>query len=89
MKNVVQIDSFADVQKMLKAILDAVGEKILNDMRSEKMSFADLGTVATTLQKLVDCYVELKPFSQNENTNTPKMVSRDVIHSIQTQLNLL
>jgi hypothetical protein len=81
------IDTPGDMLKILKAILSAAEERILDDLYSEKISLADLGLVATILQKLIDCHIALKPFGErNPSTNT---ISREVIDSIQTQLELL
>jgi hypothetical protein len=86
-KNMTQLtDLPGDVFPMLQAILSAVGEKILNDLRSKDLSLSDLGLVATTLQKLIDCYTELKPISGTAEEG--KIVSLDTIDAIQTQLNL-
>jgi hypothetical protein len=79
-------DPLDDVSPMLQAILSAVGEKILNDLRTKDLSLSDLGLVAATLQKLIDCYSELKPFSSSAEEG--KILSLDTIDAIQTQLNL-
>jgi hypothetical protein len=78
-------NSSVDVQNVLREVLLVVGRKILND--SENISFADLNTAAGILQKLVACYVELKPFA--ETFRASKIVSQEVLDTIQTQLNLL
>jgi hypothetical protein len=64
-----------------------VGERILGNLCTEKVSFTDLGLVATTLQKLIDCHIALKPLVGRDPT--AGTVSQEVIDSIQTQLDLL
>ncbi|MDR0740719.1 MAG: hypothetical protein LBF34_03350 [Puniceicoccales bacterium] len=80
------IDPPGGISPMLQTILFAVGEKILNDLRTKDLSLSDLGLVATTLQKLIDCHTELNPFSGSAEEG--KIVSLDTIDTIQTQLNL-
>jgi hypothetical protein len=80
-------DHPGDISQTLRAILSAVGEKILNDIDAKELSLADLGLVATVLQKLIDCYVELKPLSR-DGAEGEKMLSQDTIDAIQAQLNL-
>jgi hypothetical protein len=82
-------DFSEDISKTLRIILATVSEKILHALRCEKFSFADLGTMATILQRLIDCHAGLKSFIQNEDTNAAKVISRDALDAIQTQLNLL
>jgi hypothetical protein len=79
-------DPPGDVFPMLQAILSAVGEKILDDLRTKDLSLSDLGLVVATLQKLINCYGELKPLSGSAEEG--KIVSLDTIDAIQTQLNL-
>ncbi|MDR1366998.1 MAG: hypothetical protein LBJ13_03795 [Puniceicoccales bacterium] len=81
------IDSPGDISQMLQAILFVVGEKILSDIHGKELSLSDLGLVVTTLQRLIDCHSELKPFV--EDSNGTKVISQDVIDAIQMQLNLL
>jgi hypothetical protein len=83
------IDSPEDIPQTFQAILATIGEKILQNIRTGKFSLADLGTVATILQKLIDCYVELKPFVHDASEEMGQMLSRDTIDAIQTQLNFL
>jgi hypothetical protein len=71
----------------LGAILAVVGERILGNLCSEKVSFTDLGLVATTLQKLIDCHIALK--SLMGCGTVAGTISQEVIDSIQTQLDLL
>ncbi|MDR0418066.1 MAG: hypothetical protein LBH08_01345 [Puniceicoccales bacterium] len=82
-------DSPGDISQMLQAILFAVGEKILSNIYGKELSLSDLGLIVTTLQKLIGCHIELKPFTRNEDNNTTKIISQDVIDAIQMQLNLL
>ncbi|MDR1906614.1 MAG: hypothetical protein LBQ03_00065 [Puniceicoccales bacterium] len=82
------VDPPVDVSQTLQAILSAVGEKILGDICTKELSLSDLGLVATTLQKLIDCHIELKPFSADGETNGGKTIARDTLDAIQTQLNL-
>jgi hypothetical protein len=90
MKNNTQfVNGSVDVQNVFREILLIVGKKILNDINGENISFADLNAVATILQKLVTCYAELKPFSDGDPPNSSRIISQEVLDTIQTQLNLL
>ncbi|MDR2812382.1 MAG: hypothetical protein LBB05_01140 [Puniceicoccales bacterium] len=81
------VDPTGDVSQTLQAILSALGERILNDIYTKDLSLSDLGLIAATLQKLIDCHIELTPFIGNGNMEGENVLSQETIDAIQTQLN--
>lgn len=81
------VDHTGGIHDLLESVLFALGEKFLTEIPNT--SFIDLGAASTTLQKLVSCYVDLKPFSKGDSTSTPQAISPEVVNAIQSQLNLL
>jgi hypothetical protein len=83
------IDHFNGVGTALSIALLSLTHKIIQNIHHTNPSISDMGTLASTLQKLVSCYADLQPYTKSQNTESGRLVSREVIDSIQTQLNLL
>ncbi|MDR1435428.1 MAG: hypothetical protein LBI77_03430 [Puniceicoccales bacterium] len=83
------IDHFSGAKSVLAIALLSLAQKIVRDIHMENISMADIGALTGTLQKLVSCYAELQLLPEIHIPDSHKLVSPEVIDSIQTQLNLL
>ena len=72
------------IPQILGAILLSISESLFDELTYP--SSDNLCPAVTTLQKLINCYAELKPLA---NSIVPKSISQETINHIQSQLNLL
>jgi hypothetical protein len=81
------IDHFSIARSVLAIALLSLAQKIVRDVKNT--SIADIGLLTGSLQKLISCYAELQLLPKIRIPDARKLVSPEVIDSIQNQLNLL